>query len=53
MKKIIVPVSGGKDSTASLCLAIDKVGVKNVVPVFNDTGWEHPLTYEYLDYLND
>jgi 3'-phosphoadenosine 5'-phosphosulfate sulfotransferase (PAPS reductase)/FAD synthetase len=52
-KKIIVPVSGGKDSTVCLCLAIDKVGVDNVIPVFNDTGWEHPLTYEYLDYLEE
>jgi 3'-phosphoadenosine 5'-phosphosulfate sulfotransferase (PAPS reductase)/FAD synthetase len=23
----------------------------NVTAVFNDTGWDHPVTYEYLDYL--
>ena len=50
-KGIIVPVSGGKDSTASLILAIEEVGKELVIPVFNDTGWEHPLTYEYLEYL--
>jgi len=50
-KGIIVPVSGGKDSAATLCLAIQESGKDEVIPVFNDTGWEHPLTYEYLDYL--
>ena len=53
MKKIIVPVSGGKDSQACLLLAMDKVGYCNVIPVFNDTGWEHPETYKHLDYLED
>ena len=50
-KKILVPVSGGKDSTACLVKAIDKVGKEFVQPVFNDTGWEHPQTYAYLEYL--
>jgi 3'-phosphoadenosine 5'-phosphosulfate sulfotransferase (PAPS reductase)/FAD synthetase len=49
--KIIVPVSGGKDSQACLSLAIEEVGKANVVAVFNDTGWEHPLTYQHLDTL--
>jgi len=46
---IIVPVSGGKDSVACLLLALEKSD--NVTPVFNDTGFEHDVTYEYLDYL--
>lgn len=50
MKNILVPVSGGKDSTASLLLAMDEPDV-NILAVFNDTGWDHPVTYEYLDYL--
>lgn len=50
---IIVPVSGGKDSTACLIKAIQEVGKEKVTPVFNDTGWEHPLTYKYLEYLED
>jgi len=34
-----------------LCLAISQRGRSRVIPVFNDTGWEHPLTYVYFDYL--
>ena len=48
---ILVPMSGGKDSTASLILALNNNPKDNIVAVFNDTGWEHPLTYEYLEYL--
>lgn len=54
MKKIIVPVSGGKDSQACLILALlwrDVVEEVEVVPVFNDTGWDHPGTYAHLDYM--
>lgn len=47
-KKIIVPVSGGKDSLLTLLLAIEMNGVGNCIPLFNDTGWEHPETYSYL-----
>lgn len=52
MKKIcnIVSVSGGKDSTATLLLAINR-DAENIYPVFADTGNEHDITYEYLDYL--
>lgn len=46
----IVSVSGGKDSTALLLLAIEQ-GVENLQPVFADTGHEHPQTYEYVRYL--
>lgn len=45
----IVSVSGGKDSTATLLVALER----KVEPtaIFCDTGNEHPLVYEYLDYL--
>lgn len=46
----MISVSGGKDSTAILLLAIE-LGAENMVPVFADTGNEHELTYEYLHYL--
>jgi 3'-phosphoadenosine 5'-phosphosulfate sulfotransferase (PAPS reductase)/FAD synthetase len=46
----IVSVSGGKDSAALLLLAIE-CDTKNLRPVFADTGHEHPVVYEYLDYL--
>lgn len=49
--KIAVLVSGGKDSTATLLLALGEHGKENVVPVFADTGFEASDTYEYLDYL--
>lgn len=54
-KVCFVSVSGGKDSTLTLALAIEKykeTGVP-VIAVFCDTNWEHPLTYEYLNYLED
>lgn len=46
----IVSVSGGKDSTALLLLAITQ-GAPNLRAVFADTGNEHELTLEYIDYL--
>lgn len=50
-KHNIVCVSGGKDSTALLLLAIER-GAENLEAVFADTGHEHKQTYEYIDYLN-
>lgn len=51
-KKIIVAVSGGKDSTA-MCLNLLEQGysTSDFTRVFMDTGWEHSSTYEYLDEL--
>jgi 3'-phosphoadenosine 5'-phosphosulfate sulfotransferase (PAPS reductase)/FAD synthetase len=46
----LVSVSGGKDSTATLLLALER-RVDNLQCVFADTGNEHDLTYEYLYYL--
>ena len=46
----LVSVSGGKDSTATLLLAIEREA-ENLTAVFADTGHEHPATYEYVDYL--
>lgn len=48
----VVNVSGGKDSTATLLLALNR-GVPNLHAVFADTGNEHELTYKYLDYLSE
>ncbi|MES2320152.1 MAG: phosphoadenosine phosphosulfate reductase family protein [Pseudomonadota bacterium] len=47
----VVSVSGGKDSAATLLLAIERFGRENVRAIFCDTGNEHELTYEYLKYL--
>lgn len=46
----VLSVSGGKDSTAMWIYATKELGVE-VLPVFADTGHEHQLTYEYLNYL--
>ncbi|MBY4692777.1 phosphoadenosine phosphosulfate reductase family protein [Burkholderia latens] len=47
----VVSLSGGKDSTATLLVALELHGRENVRAVFADTGNEHRLTYEYVDYL--
>lgn len=46
----VVSLSGGKDSTATLLVAIARE-VENLQAVFADTGNEHEQTYAYLDYL--
>jgi 3'-phosphoadenosine 5'-phosphosulfate sulfotransferase (PAPS reductase)/FAD synthetase len=48
----IVSVSGGKDSTAMLLLAIERQ-TPNLQAVFADTGNEHQITYEYIRYLSE
>lgn len=46
----VLSISGGKDSTAMWILATREMGAE-VTPVFADTGHEHPLTYDYVEYL--
>ena len=46
----IVSVSGGKDSSALLCLAKEQKP-KNMLAVFCDTGHEPQQTYDYVRYL--
>ena len=50
-EEIIVPVSGGKDSTATLILALQHFDKDKILPLHCNTGWDHPKTYEYLDYM--
>lgn len=51
--KHVVSVSGGKDSLATLIIAIARFGLANIIAIFCDTGNEHELTYQYLDYLEE
>lgn len=52
MIRHVVSVSGGKDSTATLLLALEQHGEERVTAVMADTGNEHEATVEYaLDYL--
>jgi 3'-phosphoadenosine 5'-phosphosulfate sulfotransferase (PAPS reductase)/FAD synthetase len=46
----IVCFSGGKDSTALVLWA--KENLPEFTTVFCDTGWEHPITYAYVEEIN-
>ena len=49
----VINMSGGKDSTATALLAMDRLGEKDKkIFVFADTGHELPQVYEYIDYLS-
>mgnify|MGYP001384129754 CR=1 FL=1 len=49
----VVSMSGGKDSTATLLLALETNWLDDVRAVFADTGNEHPATLDYVAYLSD
>ncbi len=49
--KAIVPVSGGKDSAASLLLAVKALGPENVEAIYVDTGIDFPQNLEYVRYV--
>jgi 3'-phosphoadenosine 5'-phosphosulfate sulfotransferase (PAPS reductase)/FAD synthetase len=42
--------SGGKDSTALILWA--RENLSEFATVFCDTGWEHPITYAYIEEIN-
>lgn len=44
----IVPVSGGKDSQACLKMAVEEFGNNNILALFCDTQFEHPITYQHI-----
>lgn len=48
--KNIISFSGGKDSTALLLWAKENLDDYDVV--WMDTGWEHDITYAYVDYID-
>lgn len=50
-----IGVSGGKDSTALLLWAVHESGydIESLRVTFADTGNEHDITYEYVNYLSE
>jgi len=50
--KVIVTFSGGKDSLAALLWVRNNI-TKKFETIFCDTGWEHQLTYSYIDNINE
>ena len=47
----VISMSGGKDSTATALMARETVDHMQIAYAFADTGNEHRITYDYLDYL--
>lgn len=50
--KVVVPVSGGKDSQVCLKRAVSEFGNGAVLGLFCDTGFEHPKTYKHVEYMS-
>lgn len=46
--RAVVPISGGKDSQSCLKLCLKKYHPDEILGLFCDTGFEHPLTYEHV-----
>ena len=46
-RRVIVPLSGGKDSAAALLLAVEALGSENVAAVYVDTGIDFPENRSY------
>ena len=51
MIRHVISVSGGKDSAATLLIALENCPAESIVPIFCDTGNEHQAVYDYLSYL--
>lgn len=53
MIKVVVPISGGKDSQLCMQLAIDQVGSEHVRGLFCDTQFEHDTTYSHIQKMRE
>ena len=49
--KILIPISGGKDSQACLKLATRQYPASEIRGLFCDTQFEHPVTYAHVETL--
>ena len=50
---IVVPTSGGKDSQACLELALREKPANEVLALFCDTKFEHPITYGHIQKITN
>ena len=48
----VISWSGGKDSSALLVWALEHIPFEKLRFVFCDTGWESPITYQFIDEVN-
>lgn len=51
--KVLIPLSGGKDSQACLKLAVQQFPLREIRGLLCDTRWEHRLTYQHVEKLRD
>lgn len=51
--KCVVPLSGGKDSQACLKLALRQYQPNEIIALFCDTAFEHPITYKHVQKVAD
>lgn len=51
--KVVVPLSGGKDSQACLYLALQEYKPDEILCLFCDTQYEHPLTYSHIKKITE
>ena len=51
--KCVVPVSGGKDSQACLKLALEHFDRSEIIGLFCDTQFEHPITYAHSNKIKE
>jgi 3'-phosphoadenosine 5'-phosphosulfate sulfotransferase (PAPS reductase)/FAD synthetase len=49
--KVLVPISGGKDSQACIKLALQHYKPEEILGLFCDTQFEHPLTYKHVAWM--
>lgn len=52
-RKNVVSISGGKDSAVTAVVCRETEGTENMEMVSAETDNEHPITYDYLNYLED
>lgn len=53
MIKCVVPISGGKDSQLCTELALKSFNKDEILFLFCDTGYEHPITYNHVNWIKE